>query len=206
MLTQRIQRAISTKSVHSDDNSDLNSPLTTPRDAFAAIIDHNSIIQLQYVIRQYITPTTSSAPITTADTALTTATQSKDPSDALTDALAAADDTTTTAHTKRALETILSEYDSGAQDVINLTSTTTSTTTTTTAGLIQQLITTNKAILAEITLTEKTSQALRSPPSNATVTERQVYDTEQWILNDKIETLTAQYEENEVEIKKLSRI
>ena len=202
MLTQRIQRAISTKSVHSDDNSDLNSPLTTPRDAFAATVDHNSIIQLQSVIRQYITPTTSSAP-TTTDTALTTATQSKVPSDALAD-----DDTTsTTTHTKRALETILSEYDSGAQGAINLTSTTTtSTTTTTTAGLIQQLITTNKAILAEITLTENTSKNLRSPPSNASVTERQVYDTEQWILNDKIETLRAQYEENEAEIKKLSQI
>ena len=197
MLTQRIQRAISTRSIHSDD-ADLSSPLTTPRDAFAAIIDHNSIIQLQSVIRQYITPTTSSAPITTADTALTTATQSKDPSDALAD-----DDTTsTTLHTKRALETILSEYDSGAQGVINLTSSTPYTTTT--AGLIQQLITTNKNILAEITHTENASQALRSPPSNASVTERQVYDTEQWILNDKIETLTAQYEENEVEIKKLS--
>ena len=205
MLTQRIQRAISTKSVHSDD-ADLNSPLTTPRDAFAAIIDHNSIIQLQSVIRQYITPTTSSAPTTAAaDTALTPATQSNDPSDALTDALAN-DDTTT--HTKRALETILSEYDSGAQDVINLTSNTTSTTTntTTTTGLIQQLMTTNKNILEEIALTENTSQTLRSPLSNASITERQVYDTEQWILNDKIETLTAQYEENEAEIKKLSQI
>ena len=202
MLTQRIQRAISTKSIHSDD-ADLNSPLTTPRDAFAAIIDHNSIIQLQSVIRQYITPTTSSAP-TTTDTALTTATQSKSSTDALTDVFGNDDTTSTTTHTKRALETILSEYDSGAQGVINLTSSTPYTTTT--AGLIQQLITTNKAILAEITLTEKTSQTLRSPPSNASVTERQVYDTEQWILNDKIETLTAQYEENEAEIKKLSQI
>ena len=204
MLTQRIQRAISTRSIHSDD-TDLNSPLTTPRDAFAATIDHNSIIQLQSVIRQYITPTTSSAP-TTTDTTLTAATQSKDPSDAPTDALGN-DDTTTaaTAHTKRALETILSEYDSGAQGVANLTSAT-STTTTSITGLIQQLITTNKNILTEITLTENTSKNLRSPPSNASITERQVYDAEQWILNDKIETLTAQYEENEAEIKKLSQI